>query len=252
LSEGDLRAIDRLLGAPDLKPITVADLPRSFLLGLRERNGDVGRTVLIYPRPARALWDGSAIARFVGSLREVVASASRPSRPARVAGSLPLSADILGAVRRDGPVASAVAFLGVFVVVVATSLRRFESLLLVVGALCVGPVWLGGLSMALRVKLNFANFIAYPITFGIGVDYSVNVVSRYVKDGATDILRAIATTGGAVALCSATTIIGYSSLLLAQNRGLVLFGLLAVLGEVCCLAAALVALPACVRAWGRE
>ena len=47
-----------------------------------------------------------------------------------------------------------------------------------------------------------------------------------------------------MALCSLTTIIGYSSLLLAQNRALFLFGLLAVLGEVACLTAAVVALPA--------
>ena len=29
--------------------------------------------------------------------------------------------------------------------------------------------------MALDVKINFANFVAFPITFGIGVDYSVNL-----------------------------------------------------------------------------
>jgi hypothetical protein len=251
LTDDERRAIDRLVGVPELRPVSLVDLPRTFTLGLRERNGEIGRTVLVYPKPAHALWKGEAIAGFVGSLREVAGNASRPSRPARVAGSLPLSADILGAVRRDGPIASLVAFFGVLVMVVATSRGRLGSWLLVISALCVGVVWLAGLSMALGVKLNFANFIAYPITFGIGVDYSVNVVSRYVGDGAKDILRAVATTGGAVALCSVTTIIGYSSLLLAQNRGLVLFGLLAVLGEVCCLSAAVVGLPACMRAWSR-
>jgi predicted RND superfamily exporter protein len=54
----------------------------------------------------------------------------------------------------------------------------------------------------------------------------------------------VRSTGGAVALCSLTTIIGYSSLLLAKNRALSLFGLLAVMGEVACLSAALVVLPA--------
>jgi predicted RND superfamily exporter protein len=51
-------------------------------------------------------------------------------------------------------------------------------------------------------------------------------------------------TGRAVALCSATTIIGYGSLLLARNQALFSFGLLAVLGEICCLSVAVVALPA--------
>jgi predicted exporter len=244
-------SVDRLLGTEALMPVSVEDLPRTFTLGLRERDGSVGKTVLVYPRPSHALWDGATIASFVGALRSVAAGASPASRPARVAGSLPLSADILAAVRRDGPIATGVAFAGVALVVVVILRRRPGSLLLVLGALCVGVLWLAGLSMALGVKLNFANFIAYPITFGIGVDYSVNVVTRYVDDGRDDWPRAVATTGGAVALCSATTIIGYSSLLMAQNRALMLFGLLAVLGEICCLAAAIVGLPACVEAWER-
>jgi predicted RND superfamily exporter protein len=44
-----------------------------------------------------------------------------------------------------------------------------------------------------------------------------------------------------------TTIIGYSSLLMAQNRGLFLFGAVAVLGEVCCLSTAVVLVPALLR-----
>jgi len=58
------------------------------------------------------------------------------------------------------------------------------------------------------------------------------------------VLEAIRSTGGAVALCSMTTIIGYGSLLLAQNRALFLFGLVAVLGEITCLVSAVVVLPA--------
>ena len=60
-----------------------------------------------------------------------------------------------------------------------------------------------------------------------------------------------ASTGGAVALCSLTTIIGYSSLLLAKNRALFLFGAVAVMGEVSCLFAALLALPAVLLVWRR-
>jgi uncharacterized protein len=47
-----------------------------------------------------------------------------------------------------------------------------------------------------------------------------------------------------VALCSFTTIVGYSSLLVAKNVGLFNFGVLAVLGEITCLVTAVVVLPA--------
>jgi predicted RND superfamily exporter protein len=55
-----------------------------------------------------------------------------------------------------------------------------------------------------------------------------------------------------VGLCSFTTIVGYSSLLVAQNVGLFLFGLLAVLGEVACLVTAVVVLPAVLRLRGER
>ncbi|MCE7893741.1 MAG: hypothetical protein DYH12_29260 [Sorangiineae bacterium PRO1] len=156
---------------------------------------------------------------------------------------MPLSADILASVRRDGVFASVAAFLGVLAVVFG--LFRFSrTTLLVIGSLVVGVAWLGAFAMLTGVKVNFANFIAFPITFGIGVDYAVNVMSRYLSDGERDVRPAIRATGGAVALCSVTTVVGYSSLLLAENRALFLFGLLAVLGEVVCLLAGVLLLPA--------
>jgi hypothetical protein len=92
------------------------------------------------------------------------------------------------------------------------------------------------------IKINLVNFIAFPITFGIGVDYAVNVMARYLRDGGRSVAAAVRGTGGAVALCSFTTIVGYSSLLVAKNVGLFLFGVLAVLGEVTCLVTAIIVL----------
>jgi len=63
---------------------------------------------------------------------------------------------------------------------------------------------------------------------------------------------AIRGTGGAVALCSVTTVIGYSSLLVAQNLGLFYFGFLAVLGELTCLSVAVILLPAALLLWSRR
>jgi predicted RND superfamily exporter protein len=245
LIPGDKRAeADRLLGNVD-RPLTIHDLPHRFMTALVERDGTYGRTVLVYPRQSRALWEGPGIEAFTQELRQTVRTAS--GGEARVAGSLPLSADILGSIRHDGPIASGAAFLGVALVVVL--LFRWRATTgLVLGSLLVGVLWLAAAMMALGVRINFANFIAFPITFGIGVDYAVNVVSRFVEDGDRDVVRAVQSTGSAVALCSLTTVIGYSSLLLAQNRALFYFGVVAVLGELACLTAALTLLPA-ILAW---
>jgi hypothetical protein len=93
-----------------------------------------------------------------------------------------------------------------------------------------------------EVAITFLNFIALPITFGIGAEYALNVMTRYSQNG--DIEEAVMSTGGAVTLCSWTTIVGYGSLLAARNSALRGFGLMAILGEVACLLVAILALPA--------
>ena len=135
--------------------------------------------------------------------------------------------------------------------------------LVVVASLLIGIVWMVGFTFLGGIKVNYANFAAFPITFGIGVDYAVNIMARFRQERArrahdalpadpfVDVERSVLSTGGAVALCSLTTIIGYSSLLLAKNRALFLFGAVAVMGEVSCLFAALLALPAVLLVWRR-
>ena len=247
LTDAQNKDVERFLGNETLSPVTAADVPATFTMGLRERDGALGRAVLVFPKPGRLLWEGPPLAEFVGRLREAATTTVRPGeRPGRVAGGLALSNDILASVRRDGALASAAAFAGVVAVVVVL-LRGTWPTLLVLGSLLLGVLFLAASAMALGIKINFANFIAYPITFGIGVDYSVNVASRWALEGRRAMGSVVRTTGGAVALCSLTTIIGYSSLLLAQNRALYLFGFLAVLGEVACLSTAIIALPAVVE-----
>jgi uncharacterized protein len=167
---------------------------------------------------------------------------------------------VIRAIEHDGPRATVLSFAGVVVLVLVAfglgrrSVRSLSDAGWVLASLLVGVLWFGGLAGALGLRLNMLNFIALPITFGIGVDYSVNVFQRRRLDHARSIADIVRTTGGAVALCSLTTIIGYSSLLIARNQALISFGLLAVLGEVACLATSLLAFPAVLR-WrelGRE
>jgi uncharacterized protein len=233
--------LDRLLGQGATTQVTLEDLPRTFTLGLVGRDGEVGHSVLVFPRQSKALWQGPPLVAFVDALR--AAGSAAGAKPARVAGSLPISADILSSIQHDGKLASGLAFAGVLCVIVLM-FRWQAATLYVILSLVIGVVWLAATAMTIGVKINFANFIAYPITFGIGADYAMNVMARYAQDGGRNIVAAVRSTGSAVTLCSLTTIIGYSSLLVAENRALYLFGVLAVLGEVSCLTAAVTVVPA--------
>ena len=112
--------------------------------------------------------------------------------------------------------------------------------MVVIASLLIGIVWMVGATFLFGIKVNYANFAAFPITFGIGVDYAVNIMARFRQERAAGratscppirtriVERVVLSTGGAVALCSLTTVIGYSSLLLAKNQALFLFGAVAV------------------------
>jgi predicted RND superfamily exporter protein len=251
MSAEDRSHLDQLLGDKRPAPVTDEELPLALTTGLRERDGGRGRVVLVYPNPATSWWRGETIKGFVEALRGVaLVPVATGGRPARVAGGPPLTSDIIESMRRDGPLASGLAFMGVVLTVILI-FRRGIATPFVIGSLLVGVIWLLGATLGFGIKINFVNFIAFPITFGIGVDYAVNVMARYVRDGRHDVEAAIVETGGAVGLCSLTTIVGYSSLLVAQNVGLFLFGLLAVLGELTCLTTAVIVLPAVLRLFGR-
>ncbi len=223
----------------DLKAVTFDDLPSPLRRMLTERDGSIGTLALAYPRKA-----GLMDLHEAEQLKQLVRSSIDDAQgKAQAINPLFLLSDIDEAIWHDGPRATLLAFVLVCVLVLLV-MRQLRASITVIITLVLGLIGLVGLAAAAQVRINFLNFVVLPITFGIGVDYAANIVQRYRQDGPGSIGRVLRETGGAVALCSATTIIGYGSLLVADNQALAGFGMLAALGEVTCLSAALLALPA--------
>jgi len=243
LSEQDRKLVSEWLPPTDLHALTPADLPESIARRFRELDGTVGRVALLFPIRVWANWEGHNLIRLADVTKNVVLA---NGHVASAAGHTSLFAAMLRSIGHDGPIATAAAVIGV-VLMVLLLFRNLRSSALVLVSLGVGVLWMGGAGALMHIKLNFLNFVGLPITFGIGVDYAVNIYSRIASEPQEKHAHAIAETGSAVALCSSTTIIGYSSLLIASNGALVSFGRLANLGEVGCLLAALLLVPAVCR-----
>jgi len=194
--------------------------------------------VLVYPTLATDSANGRAQMLHTRTVRET-ALAVDPN--ALVAGQIVLTTDIVQAITNDGRFTAALSFVAVALLTILV-MRSLRDAAWVVGSLSLGVLWGAGAMTLLSLKLNFVNFAVLPITFGIGVDYAVNLYQRYRQTCSVE--EALATSGGAVALCSATTIIGYATLVTADNQAVQSFGLTAVIGEITCLSAALFALPA--------
>ena len=228
LDAGRKKEIDAWAPPKEPKRLSLQDLPEQIVRPFREVDGTLGRVALIYPVRVWANWDGHALIRMSDTFQDVRLPGGELVSGA---GNSSMFAAMLRSISHDGPLATEVAFAGV-ALLVAILFRNIRSTVLVLTSLLTGMLWMGGAGGALGLRLNFLNFVALPITLGIGVDYAVNIFARLAAEPAGERARALAETGSAVALCSTTTIIGYSSLFMASNGALRSFGKLADPGEV--------------------
>ena len=237
VSDADWKEMKELLPPENLKPYTLADLPEDLARPFSEVDGTRGRLVFITPTDGKDDNDLHYLLHYADSFRLT----KLPNGDViRGSGRAVIFADILDAVLADIPKAAAVS-LSLTILTVFLAFGRGKAALEVVGSLAVGLLWLMLLLFVGRIKINFFNFVALPITFGIGVDYAVNVMQRVLNGGG--VIPAMRSTGGAVVLNSLTTTLGYLALLGSVNQAVRSLGMIAVLGEVSCLAAAMLALP---------
>lgn len=236
--------IDENLPPEHLVPVSIADLPVSVARPFTERDGTRGRLVFSEHEPSHDPWDGRTMIAWAEAVRSV---RTADGRAPAVAGVGVVFADLLTSIYRDGLRAIALSFVAVALLVLV-SFRVPRDRVLTIAALLLGVLWMAGVLAFVGANVNFLNLVAFPITFGIGVDYAVNVIQRLAEerergeDGA--LRRSLEGAGGAVILCSLTTIIGYISLFASANRALNSFGLAMTISEVTCLTTAVVVLPA--------
>jgi hypothetical protein len=96
-------------------------------------------------------------------------------------------------------------------------------------------------AMALSFTLTI---LAVLLTFRHGGRHAASVLFALLVGVAGEVVFLYAADGGAVVLCSLTTTLGYLALIGSQNRAIRSLGVIAVVGEVSCLLAAMTVLPA--------
>ena len=220
------------------RPISAEEAPPALLDRFRERDGTLGRIAAVTARPDARLEIAENLQAFVAAVRNVEVG----GKTVDATGDKVIFADLLKDIEVEGPRTTFLSFAGVLLLVFVF-FRNLRTSFEVVGSLTIGVILMCGVAAAIGLKINFFNFIVFPITFGIAVDYGANVAAR-VKERGGDVIRSLAEVGPAVALCSWTSIVGYGTLLYSLNRALRSFGWYAMVGEVTTIITALVLLPA--------
>jgi predicted RND superfamily exporter protein len=247
MKDDERKTLEEMKPPENLQVLEAKDLPALLRRRFEERNGTVGTVFFVKYKSDISLSNGYNLLRIAKTTDNV----SLPDGTVvKTASRSTIFAEMIRSMERDGPLATGASLFAVSIVVLlaTSSLRGFVC---VIASLVIGVIWMVGGAAWFDMKLNFLNFIALPITFGIGCEYPFNIFDRSRLLGG-DITMAVKRSGGAVALCSFTTTVGYGSLLFADNQALQSFGRLAMSGEILALAAAMFVLPAMLHLWKKR
>jgi len=208
-------------------PFTEKDMPPIMLAGFTEKDGTLGRLVYFSAKNDINITNISELITFGTDIEK---NLPLESDEARLASQSMIFSDIVKDIANEGPIITFLSYLliGLLVFVGSSKLKDF---LYVYGFMTFGMLLFISILEVFNLKLNFFNFVVIPITFGIGVDYGINIYFRYKLEGRGSVGHVIKNTGGAVGLCSLTTIIGYGTMVIADNQSMASFGLMAMIGE---------------------
>lgn len=233
LAEDLAEGLHRLKDVSTPATIDVDDLPGE----LRERYVGKSGTWLLRVFAKDDLWDFEPLEHFTHTIRTVDPEAT--GKPfGTVAG--------LKAMKHGLERAGVYAFL-VIVLVLWLDFRTPGRTLLALLPLLLGVLLSLGILGLIGWPLNPANMIAFPLILGVGVDNGVHVLHDYLirrREGKPGVSAAI---GRGVFVKALTTMIGFGTLMIATERGLVGLGFILTVGVGCSMLSALVLLPAALE-----
>ena len=111
----------------------------------------------------------------------------------------------------------------------------------------LGVAWMIGFLGVIHAEFNAANFLALPLTLGIGLIFGMESLRMSRLPYRPLMCRQSA--GFAVGLSGLTTLVGFSTLMAAEHRGVASFGLVMSVGVAMNLLTSLVFLPALLGSW---
>jgi uncharacterized protein len=228
-----LRSFQRLQANLAPRPVDGRELPEELRRKFVSDRGEY----LMKIHPAVDIWEREGAARFVQELRAVDPD---------VTGTPIITFEALRLMERawqQGTVYAILLIGGIALLM----FRRLRETLLACLPLGLGLLWLVGLMVVFGERFTMGNVFALPLILGAGAEYGLNVVLRFMEGREHGGPLLARSTVMAVLVNGLTTIAGFSSLMLADHRGIYGLGLLLTVGSLTCLVASLVVLPVLLR-----
>ena len=224
--------LNRLADGLQARAVTIDDLPEAI------RNRWISPEGLwrVEVRPRDNLTDPKAREAFVSAVR---------SQAPRATGAPVLFLESGRAVVMAFLQAFGTALVVISVVLWLTLSRPWD-VLLVLLPLLLASLMTGALMVLVGIPFNFANIIALPLIFGMGVDNCIHLVHRQRTTPPQGSLL-VTSTALAVVLSAFTNLSGFGNLAVSPHQGMASMGVTLSLGILATLVSSLWVLPALLR-----
>ncbi len=250
----DSTAADKFLAATaTAMDAAVAGRPHTFSWEafLREDGDDAPSALLLFIRPrmdfSRLLPAGTAMEVVRSTADELIAETGTPGR-IRLTGDVALGYEEMQAAKQGSLRAAPLAF-GLVALILYLGLRSPRLIAASLISLACGLALTAGLATLLVGTLNMISLAFAVLYIGLGVDHAVHFSLFYrnrVTEGVSNraaLEEAVRKIGGALALCSATTSIGFFAFVFTDFQGVSELGIIAGSGMLVSLAVSLTLLP---------
>ncbi|MDY0882211.1 MMPL family transporter [Dongia soli] len=223
--------LNQLRQALEAEPVTLSSLPRDLVADWVASDGRA--RVQVFPKGDSN--DNDTLRRFTAAVRAVAPEAT--GTPISIQES---SRTIVNAFRQAALWATlSITILLVFV------LRNIVDVLLTLAPLFLAGLLTLGTCVVIGQPINFANIIALPLLFGIGVAFNIYFVMAW-RAGARNMLQS--SLARAILFSALTTSTAFGSLWLSHHPGTASMGKVLVISLIWTLVTALIFLPALLGA----
>jgi len=212
-------------------PIEMNDLPESVL----ERYSNDSRNkfmITIYPS-AQLYTNTDVLYRFVDATERV--SEKTTGGPSVSVAWMRISA-------RDGRNAIMLTLVIVFILLWIDFRRPWFALMAMV-PLGLGAFWMVGIMELSGMMMNFMTLMGVPLIIGIGIDDGVHIIHRWFYEGPNKLKVIFSSTGKAVLLTSATTMLAFGSIVFSVFPAWGMFGGSLFIGVGTCFLTTVIILP---------
>lgn len=224
--------LDLLQTNANTSPMQLSDLPKDVLDRFVGKNG----TYLIRVFPAVDIWEPEFLGRFVDEITSVDPDAVGD----------PVTLYVFTRAFRDACIKASIYAVIFISVLLLFTFRSLPNMLMAMMPLLFGTAWTIGLMRVFGVNLNLANSLFLPLIVGAGVEYGIIIMQRWTQQGVGGVELPFST-GKGIILAGLTTTVGFGSLTIAAHRGIHSLGVLATIGSLSVVAAAVIFLPAVLR-----